>query len=42
MACFYVFDKRAAYLLAPYFLWVSFATVLNFEIWRLNLAPAIP
>lgn len=29
-------DKRAAYLLAPYFLWVSFATVLNAAVWWLN------
>ena len=26
----------AAYLLIPYAIWVAFATVLNFEIWRLN------
>ena len=33
---FYRVDKPAAALLAPYFLWVSFASVLNFAIWRLN------
>ncbi|HEX2960089.1 MAG TPA: TspO/MBR family protein [Chitinispirillaceae bacterium] len=29
-------SKLAAILLIPYILWVSFASVLNFEIWRLN------
>lgn len=29
-------DRRAALLLAPYLLWVSFATVLSYELWRLN------
>ena len=29
-------DKKAAYLLFPYFLWVSFAALLNYSIWRLN------
>lgn len=29
-------DKRAAYLLVPYILWVSFATFLNYSIWILN------
>lgn len=33
---FYQIDKKAAYLLVPYLLWVSFASVLNFAIWRLN------
>jgi len=33
---FKVVNKTAAYLLIPYALWVLFATVLNFEIWRLN------
>lgn len=33
---FYRIDKRAAYLLIPYILWVSFAAFLNFTIWRLN------
>lgn len=29
-------DKLSAWLLVPYFGWVSFATVLNFALWRLN------
>ena len=29
-------DRRAAGLLIPYLAWVTFAAVLNFEIWRLN------
>ena len=29
-------SRTAAYLLIPYFLWVSFAAFLNFSIWRLN------
>lgn len=29
-------SRRAALLLLPYLLWVSFAALLNFEIWRLN------
>ncbi len=37
MVNFYKISKRAAWLLVPYFLWVSFATVLNFSIWRLNI-----
>lgn len=33
---FKIADKKAAYLLIPYLLWVVFAAALNFEIWRLN------
>lgn len=29
-------DRPAAWLLAPYLAWVSFAGLLNFTIWRLN------
>ena len=29
-------SKVAAWLLAPYLLWVSYASVLTFSIWRLN------
>ena len=30
-------DKWASYLLIPYVLWISFASILNFSVWRLNL-----
>lgn len=30
-------QKTAAYLMVPYFLWVSFALLLNASIWYLNL-----
>ena len=33
---FKVVNRTAAYLLIPYFLWVCFATVLNYKIWELN------
>lgn len=29
-------DRLAAYLLVPYILWVSFASILNYAIWFLN------
>jgi len=29
-------SKTAAYLLVPYILWVSFASILNYSIWQLN------
>jgi translocator protein len=36
MYCFSRVSTTAAILLVPYLLWVSFATVLNGSIWRLN------
>lgn len=33
---FYRLNKTSFWLFVPYFLWVSFATVLNFSVWRLN------
>lgn len=36
MATFYKISKIATYLLIPYLLWVSFATILNFSLVLLN------
>ena len=36
IAAFKPLSKTAAWLLFPYLLWVSFATVLNYAIWQLN------
>ncbi|MCX6163393.1 MAG: tryptophan-rich sensory protein [Ignavibacteriae bacterium] len=33
---FYRVSKISSYLLIPYLLWVSFAAVLNFSLWKLN------
>lgn len=33
---FYRLDRLAGYLMVPYILWVSFASILNFSIWLLN------
>lgn len=33
---FFPLDMPAALLLIPYWAWVSFASLLNFSIWRLN------
>ena len=32
----YKTSKKAAYLLIPYLLWVTFASILNYSIWMLN------
>ena len=37
MVAFFRCSKIAGWLLVPYLAWVSFAGVLNFAIWRLNL-----
>ncbi len=34
---FYKIKPMAAYLLIPYILWVSFAALLNFSLWQLNI-----
>lgn len=36
MKVFYRLDKRATYLLMPYFFWVCFATYLNLQFYLLN------
>jgi tryptophan-rich sensory protein len=36
IAIFRRFSKVSAYLLIPYWLWVTFAGVLNFFVWKLN------
>ena len=36
IALFFAIDRTAGAILVPYLLWVSFAMVLNFTIWRLN------
>lgn len=36
MLAFRTIDRGAALLLLPYLAWVSFATVLNITLWRLN------
>ncbi len=37
MVAFRPLSRAAAWLLAPYLLWVAFAATLNFSIWRLNV-----
>jgi tryptophan-rich sensory protein len=29
-------SKTAAWLLVPYIAWVSFATILNYTLWKIN------
>ncbi len=36
ISAFYKTDRIAAFLQIPYLLWLSFAAVLNFAVWRLN------
>jgi tryptophan-rich sensory protein len=38
ITAFYFFkvNKTSGYLFIPYFLWVSFASFLNYSIWKLN------
>ena len=36
MGRFYFIDRRAFWLMAPYIIWVGFATLLNFYIFALN------
>jgi benzodiazapine receptor len=36
LVCFWEISPLAGALLTPYWLWVSFATALNFMIWRMN------
>ena len=36
MKWFKIVSPLAAYLLIPYLVWLLFAAVLNFEVWRLN------
>lgn len=37
MIKFFSISRPAGWLLVPYLLWVTFASALNFSIWRLNL-----
>jgi benzodiazapine receptor len=34
---FWKINKKASYLLIPYLVWVTFAAIINFTIWRLNI-----
>ncbi len=34
---FWKINRKASYLLIPYIIWVTFAALLNFSVWRLNI-----
>jgi tryptophan-rich sensory protein len=36
ISCFFKISPLAGWLLIPYICWVTFATILNFAIWKLN------
>ncbi|NBC97079.1 MAG: sensory protein TspO [Deinococcus-Thermus bacterium] len=40
MILFWPISKTAALLLAPYLLWVTIASALNFQVWRMNAPDA--
>ena len=37
MVAFWFLSKVAGLVFVPYLAWVTFAAILNFTIWRLNL-----
>lgn len=39
IAVFLPLSPAAGYLLMPYLLWVTFASILNFRVWQLNRRP---
>lgn len=40
IVAFWSLNERAAFLLVPYFAWVTYAGALNFALWRLNAKPS--
>ncbi len=42
ISAFYRVSRPAAWLLVPYFFWISFAAYLNFEVWNLMDTPKQP
>jgi translocator protein len=39
IAAFHPVNVKAAWMLLPYLVWVTFAAALNFTVWRLNRGP---